>query len=457
MQYIAIDIGASSGRHMFAKMDGGKLVLEEIYRFQNGAKRRDGHLVWDTENLFQEIVNGLKTAKELGKIPDCIGIDTWAVDYALLDENDEKIGEVYSYRDSRNEEGVAGVHEILPLATLYEKTGIQFQPFNTVYQLYADKITGKLGRAESMLMLPDYLNFLLTGVKRQEYTNATSTGIVNAITHTWDEEILETLGYPKKLFGELTQPASVVGQLKEEIQAIVGYNAVVMLPATHDTASAVLAAPLDEPTPYLSSGTWSLLGVEQERARTDNKSLQVNYSNEGSVDFTFRYQKNIMGLWMIQEVRKIVAPDKSFAEIADLARANPTACRVDVNDSRFLAPKNMSEEIDVAVGKKLSLGEKAYCIFASLAEGYKKAIEEMESLTGKRYDTLNIIGGGSKNTLLNELTAKATGKKIITGPTECSAIGNVIMQMLGQNELSSLQEARAIIKNSFEIREVSII
>lgn len=453
--YLAIDIGASSGRHIVGYIEDGKLKLEEIYRFSNGAEKRDGRLYWDVDRLFEEIVNGLKKAGELQKSPAYVGIDTWAVDYILLDKDDKRLGDVFCYRDKRGVEIREKAHAVMPFETLYEKTGIQYQPFNTVYQLYDDKLNGRLENAESMLMLPDYFNFLLTGVKRQEYTNATSTGMVNADTHVWDKEIIAAFGLPEKLFGALTQPGAAVGEFTEEIQSRIGYNATVMLPATHDTASAVLAAPIENGAPYISSGTWSLLGVEQARAHTDGESRRYNYSNEGSIGYTFRYQKNIMGLWMIQQVRHELDDKYSFAELAEMARGSKHARIVDVNDEAFLSPDGMIRAIIGRAGE-MDVGEIAYCVFNSLAKCYAESIAQLEELTGERYEKLHIIGGGSKNGLLNELTAQRTGKKVITGPTEGTAIGNIIMQMIGTGELKNLQEARRIIKKSFDIEEVRI-
>lgn len=452
--YLAIDIGASSGRHIVGWLEGGKLKTEELYRFTNCTESKGGRLVWDTERLFNEVLQGLKTAHIKGYTPKYIGIDTWAVDYALLDKEDRLIGEVYAYRDSRTNKAADAVHRIISFDELYKRTGIQFQPFNTIYQLYADKMSGKIVGAESMLMLPDYLNFLLTGVKKQEYINATSTGLVNAETHGWDGNILEPLGFNKKLFGELSQPGTVVGEFTEDIQRKLGYNATVILPATHDTASAVLAAPLDEESPYISSGTWSLLGIEQKTAHTDEGSRKANYSNEGSVDCKFRYQKNIMGLWMIQSVKRELGGNVTFAKLADMAKCKESKITVDVNDRRFLSPKNMAEEIKKAVMSNLGTASIMRVIYDSLAKSYAEAIEELETNTGKKYKTLNIIGGGSRDNLLNELTAKATGKRIITGPTEATAIGNLIMQMIGVGELKDLTDARKIIKRSFEVKEI---
>lgn len=460
MQYfLAIDIGASSGRHILGHIEGDKLITEEIYRFQNAPQsvvdeQGEKRLTWNVDGLYAEILNGLKRAKELGKIPSSVGIDTWGVDYALLDEKDERIGEVYCYRDKRTEKTVPEVHALLPFAELYARTGIAFASFNTIYQLMDEKLTGRMARAKTMLNLPDYFHFRLTGVKKHEYTMATTSGMVNATTHQWDEEIVEKLGYKKELFGELSQPGTIVGEFTEEVQAFVGYNAKVVLPATHDTASAVLAAPLEAQSPYISSGTWSLLGVEQNAAHTDADARETGYSNEGSVNGQFRLQINIMGLWMLQQVRHELNDGYSFVELTDLARANSVEDEIDVNEQLFLAPDSMIEAIDGRVGRTLTVGERAYVILNNLAKYYAKALSALESVTGEKYDTLNIIGGGSKNGVLNELTAKYTGKKIITGPTEGTALGNLTMQMVGLGALQSVAEGRAYIKRSFDIAEL---
>ncbi len=457
--YLAIDIGASSGRHILAHIENGKMITEEIYRFQNGPemlKAYDGkeHLMWTHERLFTEILNGLKKAKEIDKIPYSVGIDTWGVDYALLDENDEAIGGIYCYRDSRTEATIPAVHEKIAFEKLFAKTGIAFASFNTVYQLLDDVKSGRMEKAKSFLMLPDYFHFRLTGVKKQEYCNATTTGMVNAVTHTWDTEILDTFGYKKELFGELAQPGSFVGEFTDEVAKIVGYKANVFLPATHDTASAVLAAPLSGQTPYISSGTWSLLGVEQDVAHTSKSALEAGYSNEGSLNNTVRLQINIMGLWMIQQVRHELDDKYSFVELVNMARENPVDYEIKVNEQRFMAPENMTDEINNAVGKKLTVGEMAYVIYNNLAKCYDESLKALEAVTGKKYETLNIIGGGSKNGFLNELTAKYTGKKIITGPAEGTAIGNFMMQMVGSGELSGVAEGREYIKRSFDIDEL---
>ena len=452
--FLAIDIGASSGRHIVGWLNGGRMQLKEVYRFSNGAELKGGHLVWDAERLASEVINGLRAAGEQGFAPSYIGIDTWAVDYALLDENDALIGDVYCYRDGRTQGSIPAVHAAMPFEEFYRRTGIQFQQFNTVYQLYADKLSGRLSGARTFLMLPDYLNFRLTGVKRQEYTNATSTGMVNAKTHTWDNEILAALGYDKELFGPLSQPGTAGGELSPAVQAAVGYNAEVVLPATHDTASAVLAAPLEGVQPYISSGTWSLLGVEQPAARTDGGSRAANYSNEGGINCTFRYQKNIMGLWMLQSIRRELGT--TFPELISIARAEEGGPVVDVNDNRFLAPKSMLAEIKSAVGRDISTAAAVRTVYDSLALSYKQAVEELEANTGLKFGSINIIGGGCRDGLLNELTARATGKKIVTGPVEATATGNIVMQMISAGEISDISAARRIIKNSFDIKEVEL-
>lgn len=463
--HLAIDIGASSGRHILGYEENGILKTEEIYRFQNGPVEKAGtagalgatgakRLTWDAARLYSEILNGLKRAKELGKIPATVGIDTWGVDYVLLDENDEVIGDVYAYRDGRTKNTVPSVHKRIPFAELYQKTGIQFAQYNTVYQLYDDVRTGKAERAVTYMNLPDYFHFRLTGVKKQEYTMATTTAMVNAVTHEFDTEIFEKLGYKKSMFLPLAQPGAYVGEFTDETEKIVGYKAKVVLPATHDTASAVLAAPLKNQTPYISSGTWSILGVERNEANVSKQAFKMNYSNEGSVNGQFRLQQNIMGLWIIQQIRHELKDKYDFATLASLARLNPTDELINVNDEKFLAPESMIEAVTGAAGRTLSVGGMAYLVFNSLAHSYAESLDGLEKLTGETFGTLNIIGGGSKNTLLNELTKACTGKRVITGPTEGTAIGNLMMQMIGCGELTGVAAGREMIARSFDVTEV---
>ncbi len=428
--YLAIDIGASSGRHIVGWLDDGKLKTEEVYRFKNGVESKDGSLVWNVEVLFQEVINGLKAAKSKGYIPVSIGIDTWAVDYALLDKADKRIGDIFAYRDVRTETAIDSVHRIICFKELYKRTGIQFQPFNTIYQQYADKISGKIEKAESMLMLPDYINFLLTGVKKQEYTNATSTGLVNAQTQSWDTEIIEKLGLPEKLFGELSQPQTVVGKLKKEIAEEIGYNAEVVLPATHDTASAVEGIPMTENSPYISSGTWSLLGLKVQNAITDENSRKANYSNEGGIGY-YRYQKNIMGMWVVNRLRDELCPDKPFPEIVKEAEESIFNEYADVNGKEFLAPGSMKTTFDNALKTTpQSVGDYFKCAYLSLAQSYKVALDELKVNTGMKFNKLYIVGGGAKNEFLNRLTEEICKVKVIALPIEASAIGNIKQQIL---------------------------
>ncbi|MBQ7642985.1 MAG: rhamnulokinase, partial [Clostridia bacterium] len=422
--YLAIDIGASSGRHILCSVEEGKLKLEEIYRFENGAEEKDGHLVWNYKKLFANVVEGLKECKKLGKIPSSVGIDTWGVDYALIDKHDEVIGEVYAYRDSRTEEPIKKVHEIVPFETLYKRTGSQFQIYNTIYQLYADKLSGKLDKAERFLMMPDFFNFLLTGVKKNEFTNASTSGLMSATTRDWDMETVKELGLKESLFKPLSEPATYVGNLKPEIAAEVGYDTKVVLPATHDTASAVIAVP-EKGTPlYISSGTWSLLGIESPSAISSSRALDANFTNEGGYGRSTRFLKNIMGLWMIQNVRKEHKKQYSWGDYVVMAKGvKDFSSIVDVNDSRFLAPASMIDEIKAycaETNQKVpeTAGEIALCVYDSLAVCYAKAIDEIESITGYKFDSIHIVGGGCQNAYLNELTAKRTGRKVVAGPVE---------------------------------------
>lgn len=462
--YLAVDIGASSGRHILAHAEDGRILIEEVYRFHNGAVDSNGHKVWETERFLKEIVTGLKVCKDEGKIPVSMGIDTWGVDYALLDANDGLAAPTYAYRDARTNGMDAEVYKIVPEDELYRRTGIQRAIYNTIFQLMAAKKTesDKLDRAESMLMMPDYLHFLLTGKKCQEYTNATTSGLVDAKTNDWDMELIDRLGYPRKLFGKLSMPGTVVGDLKEEIQKEVGFNCKVVLPATHDTGSAVMAVPSEsDEALYLSSGTWSLLGCELKEANCSDAAREANFTNEGGYDHRYRFLKNIMGLWMIQSVRdelKAKGEEYSFAQLCDLAEEAEGDATVDANDDRFLAPKSMIEEIQKAVteagGRKPETpGELARVIYRSLAVCYAKSIDNLEKMTGKKYDSLHIVGGGSNADYLNRLTAQTTGRKVYAGPGEGSSLGNLGAQMIADGVFGDLYDFRAAVRRSFGVKE----
>ena len=458
--YLSIDIGASSGRHILSSVQNGKLVLEEVYRFENGMTQKDGHLVWEYEKLFSNIIEGLKECKKLDKIPVSIGIDTWGVDYALIDADGKVIGDVYAYRDGRTEEPIKKVHEIIPFETLYKRTGSQFQIYNTIYQLYTDKLSGKLDKAERFLMMPDFFNYLLTGVMKNEFTNASTTGLMSAKTRDWDMETVKELGLPEKLFKELSDPATLVGNLKPEIAKEIGYDLKVVLPATHDTASAVMAVPEIGQPLYISSGTWSLLGIESPVAISTEEALKENFTNEGGYERSTRFLKNIMGLWMIQCVRREYNKKYSWGDFVTLSKeVKDFDSIVDVNDNSFLAPASMIEAIKDycrKTGQKVpeTPGEIALCVYDSLAVCYKRAVETVERVTGYKFDTIHIVGGGCQNAYLNELTAKRTGRRVVAGPVEATAIGNALSQLLYDGAVKNINEAKELVKVSFDTETI---
>ena len=458
--YLAVDIGASSGRHMLASMKDGKMQLEEVYRFPNGMDNKNGTLCWDVERLITEIKNGLKKCKEIGKIPVSMGIDTWGVDYVLLDKDDNILGDTAGYRDSRTEGMDEKVYEVIPQDDLYARTGIQKQIFNTIYQLMAVKQSHPeyLEQAETILMIPDYFNFLLTGVKKNEYTEATTGQLISPKTNDWDYELIDMLGYNSRMFLPVSMPGTVVGDFTEEVQKEVGFNCTVVLPATHDTGSAVLAVPTnDDDAVYISSGTWSLMGIERKEADCSMESMKANFTNEGGYGHRFRYLKNIMGLWMIQSVKKEFTEDLSFAEICEMASKETISSIVDCNDDCFLAPKSMIGAVqkfcrDTDQQVPETVGEISSVIYNSLAKCYGDTVEEIEAITGKKYSTIYVVGGGSNAGYLNELTAKYTGRKVSAGPSEATAIGNIIVQMLHDGVFASLPEARTCVKESFDVK-----
>ena len=459
--YLAVDIGASSGRLILGHLENGRMVLEEIYRFPNGMTEVDGEKIWDIDGLFGHVVEGMKKCKELGKIPVSVGIDTWAVDFVLLDKENRRLGNAVAYRDDRTKGMDAKVYEKVSLDELYATTGIQKQMFNTIYQLMSlkEKKPELLDKAETFLMIPDYLNFLLSGVKAQEYTNATTTQLVNPQTRDWDKERMELLGFPTKIFLPISEPGTTIGYLSEELQRKVGFTCNVVLPATHDTGSAVVAVPSnDENVLYISSGTWSLMGTELKESNCGKDAMLRNFTNEGGYNKTYRFLKNIMGLWMIQSVRHELMDAYSFAKLCEMAeeeKAFPS--RVDVNDDCFLAPKNMRNAI-VDYCKKTNqtapqtVGEYGAVIYQSLADCYGKTVREIEHNTKHIYSGIHIIGGGSNAAYLNQLTANATGKTVYAGPSEATAIGNVMAQMIEDDVFENLKAARACVYRSFDIK-----
>ena len=443
--------------------------LKEVYRFENRLAEKNGHLCWEMDRLWQNVLAGLKACKDAGYMPETVGIDTWAVDFVLLDAAGEILGDTVAYRDSRTEGVRQALEPVLPFAEHYARTGIQYQPFNTAYQLAALKKEhpDQLAAAKTFLMVPDYLNYKLTGVAANEYTNASTTALVGAASRDWDDELIARLGLPRGIFQPICQPGTVLGRLTPEVQAEVGFDCTVVLPATHDTGSAWLAVPArDDRAVYLSSGTWSLLGVENTVPITSAASAAANFTNEGGYGGTYRYLKNIMGLWMIQSVRRELgehAPNgtrPAFPELIAAAKeAGGYPGLVNADDDRFLAPNSMIGEITAACAEAgypapATTGEVMQAIYKSLADDYRRAVAALQSLTGKTYESVNIVGGGSQDGYLNQMAANATGLPVYAGPTEGTALGNLMVQFIAAGEYPDLQAARDAIKQSFAIQEV---
>ena len=443
-RYLAIDIGASSGRHIVgwipecASPEEGSpgtasecgapafpaFETREVYRFANGVQREDGHLVWDILHLAEEVRRGIDIA--LAEYDDIVSlsVDTWGIDYVLL-RGDEEVLPCYSYRDDRTKTVVDELHEKVPFSELYRRTGSQFQIFNSLYQWYWDLKTGRLEGVTDILMIPEYLMYRLCGAKAREFTNATTTGLVNAETLQFDREVIRRTGLPEALFPELSRPGAVIGTYR-------GLN--VILCATHDTGSAVEGIPMPDTghEAYISSGTWSLLGTKTPAPLTDEASEAANYSNEGGPDYN-RYQKNIMGMWLVNRLKDELAPDMSFAELDEAVRASACEVIIDANDPRLLAPQSMRAAFDEVAAEAAqvlqTVGDYFRCCYRSLAESYRVALEELEANTGKSIDALYIVGGGAKNTFINEQTARMTGKRIVALPIEATALGNLRIQM----------------------------
>lgn len=453
--YLAIDIGASSGRHILGYIDNGRLKLEEIHRFENYITNQNGTLVWDIEHLVSEVKKGIAKCKEIGKIPCTVAIDTWGVDYVLLDESKQEILPAVSYRDSRTNRVINKVESIISAEELYLKTGIQKQNFNTIYQLYADKLSGRLEDAKHFLMIPAYLSYKLTGIIKNEYTNATTTGMVNADTKQWDYEIIDKLSLPKHLFGTLDTPCTVIGNFTKEMQDYAGFDSTVIFAPSHDTASAVCACPIDDNSVYISSGTWSLIGVESLNPIVNEKSMAANFANEGGIDYRFRFLKNYMGMWLFQNVKKNLNNEFSYDDMMRLAMQSKRFEMIDTNAPDFLAPENMINAIrSYLKNESIPIEVVINSVYHSLAQSYKNAIDEIEKLAGKIIDNVFIVGGGSKDTYLNKLTAQYTGKKVVTGLSEATATGNLLSQIMYDKKIS-LAQARDIVKNSFDIKEIN--
>lgn len=474
--YLAVDIGASSGRHILGWLEDGKMRLSEVYRFKNGAAQKNGRLCWDADGLQRHVLAGLRACEAHGApegsalagcapealLPESVSIDTWGVDFVLLDENLNRIGDAVAYRDGRTVGVPEKLEAVLPFAELYARTGIQRQVYNTVYQLWSLRQAApeQLERAAHFLMMPDYLAFTLTGVCANEYTIASTSALLNARERTWDAEILKRIGVPAHIFHPVRMAGEPLGRLTPAVREAAGFDTLVRLAPSHDTASAFLAVPArDENAVFLSSGTWSLIGVENPEPITTAESRARNFTSEGGYAYRYRYLKNIMGLWMLQNIRRELGQTRfDFELLAKLAEsAADYPGRVDVNDGRFLAPDNMQEAVRVVLREngfkeKPTAAQTLSCVYHSLAESYAEAVRGLEKITGRAFTSLNIVGGGSQDAYLNQLTADATGLPVYAGPTEGTAIGNIAVQMIAGGALRDVQHARDVIRESFPIR-----
>jgi rhamnulokinase len=462
--YLALDLGAESGRAMLATLDGDHLTLNEVHRFGNGPVRLPDGLHWDVLRLWNEIKAGIAAAIQSGAHPAAIGLDTWGVDFALLDKNGALLGNPFHYRDARTDGVVEKAFDVVPRAGIFAQTGIQFMQLNTLYQLYSMSLAKSplFDIAETFVTVPDLFNYWLSGNITNEFTIATTTQCFNPLTRDWAKDMLDALGIPSRLFGPVSQPGTVLGTLLPAIAEETGAGAIkVVAPACHDTGSAVAAVPArNQDFAWISSGTWSIMGAEVREPALGEKALAYNFTNEGGVDGTWRLSKNIMGLWLVQECRRFWrahGEDLSYDEITRLAaEASPFLAMVDPDADIFFHPGDMPEKIRQFCAESgqpapQTKGEIVRVALESLALKYRLTLEHAEELSGRHLDPIHIIGGGTKNRLLNQFTADCTGRTVVTGPVEATAIGNVLMQAIALGQLGSLAEARAVVRNSFDV------
>jgi rhamnulokinase len=462
--YIAVDIGASSGRLIHGVIKNDKLQLDEIHRFKNGFNFVNHHERWNIDSLVREIFIGLEKAKAKGITECSLGIDTWGVDYVLLRKDGTKISDPISYRDCRTKSKIEEFQTLFSKEVIYEKTGIQFLELNTLYQLYAEN-RELLAEADKILFIPDYIGYVLTGKQVTEVTNASTTQMLNLREAYFDKDLLSAVNVRPEMFNPLVDSGTALGPLLTEWYDQFDLPIVhVKTVATHDTASAVVGVPCinsDEKNwAYLSSGTWSLIGIENNIPINSSKAFDNNFTNEWGAYGTYRFLKNIMGLWMVQEVQRLFEGGKySFPEMANLSTQTPFfESMIDVNDKRFTNPVNMIKEIQKACLENhqhvpKTLGELTNCIYSSLALSYKEEIENLESVCESTINQLYIIGGGSNVDVLNQLTANLLGRKLYTGLGEATAVGNLIVQMISNKELKDVKAGRQLVYNSFEIKE----
>jgi rhamnulokinase len=471
-KFLACDLGAESGRSVIGHFDGGQLHLEELHRFPNGPVQVLDSLHWDVLHLWSEIKHGLSlAAKAYGDRLVSIGLDTWGVDFGLLAADDSLLGNPFHYRDSRTDGMMDEAFKNVPRVEIYEATGIQFMQLNSLYQLLSMVKTGSpaLDAAKTFLTMPDLFNFWLSGRKANEFTIATTSQCYDPRARDWARGMLDKLGIPAQIFGEIIPPGTVLGPLRSSVVTETGCTAIpVVATAAHDTASAVAAVPTQgEDFIYLSSGTWSLMGVQVDHPIITSKSLAYDFTNEGGVNGTFRFLKNIMGLWLVQECRREwsrAGEMHSYDELTRMAAAVPTAepqrpgaaGLVSLSNSRFLAPGNMVSRIQTFCRETRQTvpetkGEIIRCVLESLALEYRQVAEKLDEMVGRHLPVIHILGGGSQNRLLNQFAADATGRAVVAGPVEATAIGNILVQALALGHVATLSEARDIARRSFDV------
>jgi sugar (pentulose or hexulose) kinase len=466
-RYIAVDLGAESGRVMLGIVSADKIRLEEVHRFINGPVEQNGALRWDFPRLMSEVKTGIgKAAKESGNIAG-IGVDSWGVDFGLLDNNGNLIENPYHYRDSRTNGMIEKACELMSKREIYEHTGIQFAQHNSIYQLLSMRLADSpvLAKAKRLIFIADLVSYFLAGKPYAEYTLAGTSQLMDMRTGKWSRAIFEKMNLPIEIMPEVINPGTIVGTLTKNVAKEIGCPRIpVIAVASHDTASAVAAVPADRKTKwaYLSSGTWSLMGVETPNAIINDKTFAYPFTNEGGVKGTIRLLKNIMGLWLVQECKRQwqkEGEDLSYARLTELAeKAKPGQATIDVDDSQFYAPGQMPARINkylAGTGQKPinDKGQMVRMILENLARKYADTINQLEDVVADSIDCLHVVGGGSQNTLLNQLTANATGKKVIAGPAEATAIGNILMQAGATGQIQDLSQGRDLIQNSFTPKE----
>ncbi|HTN74325.1 MAG TPA: rhamnulokinase family protein [Pirellulaceae bacterium] len=470
--YLAVDLGASSGRVVAGLFDGERLTLEDGYRFENGGVMANDRLQWDLLQQWGHIVQGLRAAKTTyGQRVRSVGVDTWGVDFGLLGRGDEILGNPYHYRDRRTNGMFEKTFALVPREEIFAETGLQFMEINTLYQLVSMKLSNSplLAAAESFLMMPDLFHFLLTGNKANEFTDASTSQFCNPHTRTWSRGLLERLGIDTKIFGEMVHPGTRLGKLRGSVAEETGLTqAEVILPGTHDTASAVMAVPADGAVSnqpnwcYISSGTWSLMGVETIQPIVNDLCSQLNFTNEGGVGSTTRVLKNIAGLWLVQECRRIwrnAGHEFGWEDLVRRAAAEPPLLSlINPDDARFTAPRDMPQAIrdycqQTGQPQPANEGAVIRCALESLALRYRMVLSWLEQLTGGRIETIHIVGGGTQNRLLCQMAADACNRRVVAGPVEATAIGNVMMQAVATGQIDSIASARQVIKRSFDVVE----